>query len=165
MCVWPLHNGQCNAQSLRLIDGRSPGSQDSTLLYQTRENSSETLKTQSANNWLPDTQGSWKECPEFKVKQLGQLGASTVHTSPQTHQELPQDMYPHENQALRHEDYTQTANRNCQVEGARACSVQFPSVDGSGKQLKQRLWTRATSGSENTITWKLWRNHPKAPRS
>ena len=45
-------------------------------------------------------------------------------------------MYPLLNQALRHEEHTQTANRNCQVPGARECSVQFPSVTGSGKQLK-----------------------------
>ena len=29
VCVWSRHNGQCKTQSLRLIGGRSPGSQDS----------------------------------------------------------------------------------------------------------------------------------------
>ena len=96
------------------------------------------------------------------MRQLEQPGASTVHTSPQTpktraageqdestsefkilstkktfqkHQELTRGMYPLLNQALRHEEYTQTANRNCQIQGARACSVQFPNVASSKKQL------------------------------
>ena len=34
------------------------------------------------------------------------------------HQELTHSMYPLLNQALRQEEYTQTKNRNCQLEGA-----------------------------------------------
>ena len=57
-------------------------------------------------------------------------------------------MYPLLNQALCREEYTQTANKNCQIRGARERSVQFPSVTGSGEQLEQHLCEEATSGSK-----------------
>ena len=42
-------------------------------------------------------------------------------------------MYPLLNQALRHEEKTQTANRNCQIQGARERDVQLPSVTTSSE--------------------------------
>ena len=35
--------------------------------------------------------------------------------------------------ALRHEEYTQTANRNCQIQGARERNVQFPRATTSSE--------------------------------
>ena len=79
----------------------------------------------------------------------------------QKHQEQTRNMYPLLNQALRREENTQTANRNCQVQEARECSVQFPNVPSSRKQRARerlqdpRIPSRRKSGP----------NIPKHPRA
>ena len=89
------------------------------------------------------------ETPGEQDENRPQDTRSSSRRKPSTkHQELTRNMYPLLNQALRHEEYTQTANRNCQVRGARKRSVKFRSVTSSGEQLKHHLCAEATSGSE-----------------
>ena len=171
MCVWSRHNGQCNTQSLRLIDRKSPGSQDSRRteaklkqrttgcqIRKARGNNVKSSKWSSPGNLehrlctlLHKRQKPWSHESRTRID-LRIRDLLHEDNLPKAPGELTRNMYPLWNQALRHEEYTQTANRNCQVQGARECSVQFPNVASSRKQLKHRLRTGATSGSENTIT-------------
>ena len=76
-------------QSLRLIGGRSPGSQDSWrprhLPSRVKHGRIFSCKTETRPHACP-TQGLMKECPNFKCKkqtrQIHAFEASTVHTAP-----------------------------------------------------------------------------------
>ena len=48
-------------------------------------------------------------------------------------QEVTHSMYPLLNQALRQEEFTQTVNRNCQIQGARERNVQIPRATTSSE--------------------------------
>ena len=73
------------------------------------------------------------EAPGEQDENRHQETSSPSHRKPSKTQEQTHNMYPLLNQALRQEEYTQTADRNCQIQGARERNVQFP---------------RATTGSE-----------------
>ena len=68
------------------------------------------------------------EAPGEQDENRPQETSSPSQTKPSKTQELTHSIYPLLNQALRHEEYTQTANRNCQIQGANERNVQIPSA-------------------------------------